>query len=80
MATLHEKLNVRVPIWNAGMGIGIAGPALAAAVSNARGLGVLGAGGLPDEEIQQQIVALTRLISRAFGVNLILPLLQSSEV
>ena len=55
MATLHEKLNIRVPIWNAGMGIGIAGPALAAAVSNARGLGVLGAGGLPDEEIQQQM-------------------------
>lgn len=62
------------------MGIGIAGPALAAAVSNARGLGVLGAGGLPDEEIQQQIVALRRLSSRAFGVNIILPLLKSREI
>lgn len=80
MSVIHDKLNVRVPIWNAGMGIGIAGPALAAAVSNARGLGVMGVGGLPDEIIQEHIVAFRRLSSRAFGVNIILPLLQGREI
>ena len=62
------------------MGIGMAGPALAAAVSNARGLGVLGAGGLTDEEIRDQIVGLRRLSSRAFGVNIILPMLRGREI
>ena len=80
MSVIHDKLNIRVPIWNAGMGIGIAGPELAAAVSNARGLGVLGVGGLAEDTIQQNIVSLRRLTSRAFGVNIILPLLQSREI
>ena len=80
MTSIHEKLNIRVPIWNAGMGIGIAGPELAAGVSNARGLGVLGSGGLTPDEIRAQIVAFRRLSSRAFGVNIILPLIASHEI
>ena len=62
------------------MGIGIAGPALTAGVSNARGLGVLGVGGLPPEEIRNAITEVKRLTSRAFGVNIILPLVQSHEI
>ena len=80
MSRIHEKLNIRLPIWSAGMGIGIAGPALTAGVSNARGLGVLGVGGLAPEEIQSAITDLRRLTSRAFGVNIILPLVQSHEI
>lgn len=62
------------------MGIGIAGPQLTAGVSNARGLGVLGVGGLSPDEIEEQITALKRLTSRAYGVNIILPLVQSHEI
>ena len=80
MSSIHEKLNIRVPIWNAGMGIGIAGPELAAGVSNARGLGVIGSGGLTPDEITAQIVAFRRPSSRAFGVNIILPLVASHEI
>lgn len=70
-----RQLGVSLPIWNAGMGGGLAGPALAAAVSNAGGLGVLGMGGLPEPVIREQIHELRQLTDRPFGVNIILPLL-----
>ncbi len=44
---LCRQLGIDYPILCAGMGSGIAGPELAAAVSNAGGLGVLGMGVLP---------------------------------
>lgn len=62
------------------MGIGIAGPALTAAVSNARGLGVLGVGGLTPSDIEELVVETKRLTSRAFGVNIILPLVAANEI
>ncbi len=62
------------------MGIGIAGPALTAAVSNARGLGVLGVGGLTPAIIEELVIETKRLTSRAFGVNIILPLVQGHEI
>ena len=62
------------------MGIGIAGPALTGAVSNARGLGVLGVGGLTPQDIEALVVETRRLTSRAFGVNIILPLVQGHEI
>ncbi len=72
---LCRTLGVELPIWNAGMGGGLAGPALAAAVSNAGGLGVLGMGGLPDPVVHEQVRETRELTNRPFGVNLILPLL-----
>jgi NAD(P)H-dependent flavin oxidoreductase YrpB (nitropropane dioxygenase family) len=63
-----------VPIWNAGMGSGLAGPELAAAVSNAGGLGVIGMGGLPERVIRTEIARTRRLTDRPFGVNIILPI------
>jgi nitronate monooxygenase len=72
---LCRTLGVELPIWNAGMGGGLAGPALAAAVSNAGGLGVLGMGGLPEPVLREQIRETRELTGRPFGVNLILPLL-----
>jgi nitronate monooxygenase len=72
---LCRTLGVELPIWNAGMGGGLAGPALAAAVSNAGGLGVLGMGGLPEPVVREQVRETRELTDRPFGVNLILPLL-----
>ena len=80
MSKIHDDLNVKLPIWSAGMGLGIAGPALTAAVSEARGLGVLGIGGLSPQQIEHQITDVRRRTSRAFGVNVILPLIQSHEI
>ncbi|MFL5859193.1 MAG: nitronate monooxygenase [Solirubrobacteraceae bacterium] len=69
---LCRALGIDVPIWNAGMGGGLAGPELAAAVSNAGGLGVLGMGGLPTPAIHESIRRVRALTDRPFGVNLLL--------
>lgn len=74
-----RRLGVSLPIWNAGMGGGLAGPALAAAVTNAGGFGVLGMGGLPEPVIREQILELRRLTDGPFGVNIILPLLGGDD-
>lgn len=71
-----RQLGVSLPIWNAGMGGGLAGPALAAAVSSSGGLGVLGMGGLPVPLIRDQIREVRKLTDRPFGVNLIMPLME----
>ena len=76
---LCRRLGVSLPIWNAGMGGGLAGPALAAAVSDAGGFGVLGMGGLPEPVIREQIRELRRITDRPFGVNIILPLLGGDD-
>jgi nitronate monooxygenase len=77
---LCEALGTQVPIWNAGMGGGLAGPELAAAVSNAGGLGVLGMGGLPTPAIRESIHRVRALTDRPFGVNLIMPLMDEEAV
>lgn len=69
-----------VPIWNAGMGGGLAGVDLAAAVSEAGGLGVLGMGGLPAGLIADHIRQLRARTDRSFGVNLIMPLMDDAAV
>jgi nitronate monooxygenase len=73
---LCRELGVRLPIWNAGMGVGIAGPELASAVSNAGGLGVLGMGGLPEPLIRAEINRTRGLTDQPFGVNIIMPLVE----
>ncbi len=78
--TLCHQLDIAYPIFSAGMGCGMAGPELAAAVSNAGAFGVLGMGGLPAPYIRQQIQRLRRLTNKPFGVNLLLPLLQEGQV
>lgn len=77
---LCEDLGVELPIWNAGMGGGLAGAELAAAVSNAGGLGVLGMGGIPPKVIQQEIRKLRSLTNKPFGANIILPLLAEGQI
>ena len=73
---LCDRLGVDLPIWNAGMGGGAAPAELAAAVSNAGGLGVLGMGGLPAPVIRDEIRRTRELTTKPFGLNLLLPFLE----
>ncbi len=77
---LCRDLGIDLPILNAGMGGGLANAELAAAVSNAGGLGVLGMGGLPAPVIREQIRKLRSLTTKPFGVNIILALLEEGQV
>jgi nitronate monooxygenase len=77
---LCRQLSIEYPIFSVGMGGGVAGPELTAAVSNAGGCGVLGMGGLPAPYIRQQIQKLRTLTNQPFGVNIILPLLQEGQI
>ena len=80
MTTLHtplcDYLGIDVPIIQAGMGRGTGSttsPALVAAVSEAGGLGCLGATGWDPEEIREKIREVRALTARPFGVDLLLP-------
>ncbi len=69
---LCDILGIEYPIILAGMG-GVSGPTLTAAVSNAGGLGVLGAAGLNAEQLRDWIRKTKALTHRPFGVDLLLP-------
>jgi len=69
---LCDLLGIEVPIVLAGMGQA-ATPALAAAVSNAGGLGVLGATACSPERLRRWIRETRELTSKPFGVDTILP-------
>jgi len=77
---LCRQLGIEYPIFSVGFGGGMAGPELAAAVSNAGGCGVLGMGGVPAPYIAQQVKRLRGLTDKPFGVNIILPLLQEGQI
>jgi nitronate monooxygenase len=63
----------RLPIIGAPMAGGPSTPALAAAVSDAGGLGFLAAGYLTVEAFDQQLSAVEALTDQPYGVNLFLP-------
>jgi NAD(P)H-dependent flavin oxidoreductase YrpB (nitropropane dioxygenase family) len=67
-----ELLGIDVPIVLAGMG-GASGPELAAAVSNAGGLGVLGAAACGPDELREWIARTRKLTDKPFGVDTLLP-------
>jgi nitronate monooxygenase len=69
---LCDLLDIDVPIICAPMGPSITGPELAAAVSNAGGLGVISFGADPGDRLRQQIRRLRDLTDKRFGVNFIL--------
>ncbi len=69
--SLCELLNIELPIIQAPMG-GVATPALAAAVSNAGGLGMLPVTWHDLEALRDVIRETRQLTNRPFGVNLIL--------
>jgi nitronate monooxygenase len=68
---LCELLNIKYPIIQAGMG-GHTTPGLVAAVSNAGGLGILGASRLTTQQLKDAIQKIKSLTNRPFGVNLVL--------
>lgn len=76
---LCHQLGIEYPIFSVGMGP-MAGPELAAAVSNAGGCGVLGGGGALAPDLRQDIRRLRTLTNKPFGVNLLLPLLLEGQI
>jgi NAD(P)H-dependent flavin oxidoreductase YrpB (nitropropane dioxygenase family) len=68
---LVSRIGLRVPVVQAGMGGGIAGHRLAAAVSEAGGLGTLGT--LAPQALHRELRAARELTGRALAVNLLLP-------
>jgi nitronate monooxygenase len=68
MNALLEKLGVRLPIIQAPMA-GISSPEMAAAVSNAGGLGSIGIGNLDAAAARAMIAAVRTLTDRPFNVN-----------
>jgi nitronate monooxygenase len=76
---LCQQIGIAYPIFSVGMGP-VAGPELAAAVSNAGGGGVLGGLFLPPPFLRQVIHQFRTLTDKPFGVNLILPLLLEGQI
>jgi NAD(P)H-dependent flavin oxidoreductase YrpB (nitropropane dioxygenase family) len=76
---LCERLGIELPIIQAPMG-GAVGPRLAAAVSNAGGLGMLAPWRFDIDAARRQIRETRALTSRPFGVNLILEFPQEERL
>ena len=68
---ITELLNIEYPIIQGGMAW-VAEHNLAAAVSNAGGLGLIGAGGAPAEFVREQIKKAKDKTDNPFGVNIML--------
>ena len=66
--SITERYGIQHPFVGAGMGI-IGMPPLVAAVSNAGGLGVLGAGLLPPDVVRQCVAGIRSMTDKPFGVN-----------
>ena len=71
MGAFSERIGIELPVVQAGMGGGLAGCELAAAVSDAGGLGTIGI--LGPDELRAEIAAARRLTERPIAVNLLLP-------
>ncbi len=67
---LCERLGIRHPIVQAGMGF-IARSELAAAVSEAGGLGMIGSASLSPQELRSEIRRVRELTDRPFGVDIL---------
>lgn len=72
MADSTLGVGLEVPVVQAGMGGGLATHELAAAVSEAGGLGTIGI--LPPQALRDEIAAARRLTGKPLAVNLIVPL------
>lgn len=69
---LCDLLGIEYPIISAGMGV-VAGATLAAAVSNAGGLGVIGGAAMSPETLRGSVRKCRSLTDKPFGVDLLLP-------
>ena len=66
---ITKLLGIKYPVIQGGMAW-VATHELASAVSNAGGLGIIGAGGAPASWVKEQIVAAKKETDKPFGVNL----------
>ncbi|SCG83485.1 enoyl [Proteiniborus sp. DW1] len=66
-----ELLNIEYPILQGGMAW-VATVELAAAVSNAGGLGIIGCGAAPKNVVKEEIAKIRKLTNKPFGVNVML--------
>lgn len=73
--SICDMFGIEYPIFSAGMGgtVSPAGPELAAAVSNAGGLGVIGGAFVPPEELRKQILQVREETDKPFGVDTLIP-------
>jgi NAD(P)H-dependent flavin oxidoreductase YrpB (nitropropane dioxygenase family) len=69
MSAMCERLGIAIPIIQAPMG-GAVGPALAAAVSNAGGLGTLALWGADVDTLRRQVRETQALTTKPFAINL----------
>lgn len=76
---ITELLGIRYPIIQGGMAW-VAEYHLAAAVSEAGGLGIIGAGGAPAAFVREQIQKVKELTDKPFGVNLMLMNPEADEI
>lgn len=71
-AKLCDLLGIEVPVILAGMG-GVARADLVAAISNAGGLGVIGAAAMEPDELRAEIRRVKEMTDKPFGVDILLP-------
>ena len=76
---LCELLGIKYPIFQGGMAW-VADAQLAAAVSNAGGLGLIAAGGAPASWVREQIEKAKELTKKPFGVNIMLMSPHAAEI
>ncbi len=76
---LCQRLKIRYPILLGGM-LRVGRARLAAAVSEAGGLGILGAGMWTGDELQEQIEQVRKLTDKPFGVNIPVRSLRAPEL
>ena len=69
--SICEILDIEYPILQGGMAW-VATAELAAAVSNAGGLGIIGAGNVPGSYVRDEIRKVKKLTDKPFGVNIML--------
>src|SRR5215831_19786881 len=75
---LCRRLNIQYPVFQAGMGF-VAHAELAAAVSNAGGLGCLGSGSKTAKELKEQIRLCRELTDRPFAVDILFAEIKSDS-
>ena len=68
---ITELLNIQYPIFQGGMAW-VAEHTLAAAVSNAGGLGIIASGGAPCDYVREEVRKTKTLTDKPFGVNIML--------
>lgn len=77
--SITRRFGLRTPILNAGMAM-VARPDLAAAVSNAGGLGMIGADVAPAEAMRALVRAVKEKTDKPFGVDLLAPMITDAHL